>query len=148
MHHELKLQHQFKEAKLDGRKPWEWRSTEDRRFEVGDTVCFHMVFCERKNPTGLILGPVTITYVHSLGDGHVIFTHTPIPVVEAVKVELACGTQIIRATNVKSAVLRAQANAIEEGHQGDDLIVIQTTRVMLPLEISTAHPQAQEGGAR
>ena len=148
MHHDLKLQHQFKEAKLDGRKPWEWRTTEDRTFTVGDTVTFNLVTIENARPLGISLGPVTISYVLHLGDGHVIFTHTPVPVVEAVKVELACGTQIIRATNVKSAVLRAQANAIEDGLNGDALNVVGTERIILPEQIFVFPAQAQEGGAR
>ena len=83
MHHDLKLLAGFWPEKLDGRKPWELRNTEDRDFAAGDTVTFREVVHTPEprgpHPTGRTYGPVTITYVltgWSLPPFHCIFTHT------------------------------------------------------------------------
>ena len=83
MHHHLKLMEEFEQAKLEGLKPWEFRSTVDRDFQVGDTVTFAVVSNDfqpwDRKPLGRSIGPVTITYVVSGGmlpPKSCIFTHT------------------------------------------------------------------------
>lgn len=76
-HHDLKLIEDFEPAKRDGRKLWEYRSTEDRAFAVGDTVTFHYVTRESREMTGRTYGPVTITYCHQVSDQRCVFSHTP-----------------------------------------------------------------------
>lgn len=78
MHHDLKLLSRFEKPKRDGLKYWEYRSTADRTFKVGDTVTFHIVTEVKRNPVGRTIGPVTITYLLEGGmlpEGFCIFSH-------------------------------------------------------------------------
>lgn len=84
-HHDLKLMTPYFMAKARGVKPWEIRTTEDRVFEVGDTVTFHEVsWMDSKGgeamPTGSTLGPFTILYLLQgaslIPAGACIFTHS------------------------------------------------------------------------
>ena len=52
IHHDLKLLSRFEKPKRDGFKYWEYRSTEDRTFRVGDTVTFQIVTEVKRRPTG------------------------------------------------------------------------------------------------
>lgn len=63
MHHDIKLLSRFEKPKRDGFKYWEFRSTKDRKFKVGDTATFHIVTEAKRRLTGRTIGPVTITYV-------------------------------------------------------------------------------------
>ena len=83
MHHHLKLMQEFEQAKLDGRKPWEFRSEAVRNFEAGDTVTFEVVSNDfqpqDRKPLGRSIGPVAITYVvrgGMLPKQACIFSHT------------------------------------------------------------------------
>ena len=76
-HHDLKILSCYFAPKVEGRKPWEIRSTEDRWFMEQDTVTFHELF--EGQPTGRTYGPCRITYVLTNGgclkEGYVVFTH-------------------------------------------------------------------------
>lgn len=61
-HHKLKTWPEFFEAVLDGRKPFEIRNEEDRRFEVGDTVTLQEFDPEFSVLTGRLFN-IRITYV-------------------------------------------------------------------------------------
>lgn len=82
-HHTLKLLTRFFQAKAEGLKPWEVRTTEDRDFKAGDMVTFLEVEAFHLEPTGRQLGPFEITYILHGEDGRglikpgtCIFTHT------------------------------------------------------------------------
>lgn len=82
-HHDLKLLTRFFQAKEEGLKPWEVRTTDDRTFAVGDMVTFLEVDAFHLEPTGRTLGPFEITYLLNgeegrglIKSGTCIFTHT------------------------------------------------------------------------
>ena len=79
----LKLQRKYWEDKTSHRKPWEIRTIKDRIFEVGEMVSFAQVTDDwDRTLTGVVYGPVRITYVLGHEDasivpeGTCIFTHT------------------------------------------------------------------------
>jgi hypothetical protein len=75
-YHKLKISPEYMTAKLQGVKPWEYRSVWDRVFEVGDSVEF-LEFDRNKNEyTGRTYGPVKIVYVFQTEHTFCIFTHT------------------------------------------------------------------------
>ena len=75
-YHKLKIWPEFFQAKIDGKKPWEYRSAIDRTFTVGDEVLF-IEFCHDKQmETGRTFGPVVITNVLRIDAVNDIFTHT------------------------------------------------------------------------
>ena len=59
--HTLKLWPPHFQAKLEGRKPWEDRSTDDRFFREGDTVIFQEWDPQAEIYTGRVIGPERIT---------------------------------------------------------------------------------------
>jgi hypothetical protein len=83
MHHELKLQMMYWNAKVSHQKPWEIRETKDRSFHLDDTVDFYQVTDDEGHmPTGKRYGPVRIMYLLFPAAGNIIpagtcaFTHT------------------------------------------------------------------------
>jgi hypothetical protein len=76
-HHTLKLWPEYFQAKLDGKKPWEYRTAIDRRFAVGDVVNFLEWDPDREKYTGRNIGPVKIIYVLRVDSCHDVWTHEP-----------------------------------------------------------------------
>ena len=75
-HHKLKIWPEYFQAKIDGKKPWEYRSVIDRTFSVGDMVSFIEFDPVKSKETGRTFGPVVIIYVFGVDSTHDVFTHT------------------------------------------------------------------------
>lgn len=74
--HDLKIWPEFFEAKIQGIKPWEHRSTVDRVFHVGDVVTFYEWDPALEDFTDRVMGPFHILYVLPLPLQHCVFTHS------------------------------------------------------------------------
>ena len=73
--HLLKIRKEFADAKIAGVKPWEIRSTEDRKFHVGDIVIYK-VLGEPEHPLNEKLYTITFIYDVAMGlmENYCIFT--------------------------------------------------------------------------